>query len=518
MVSRPIFLRYYESMLQHRFIDSALRNPEKIAFNDRSLDRNVSYSQALLASLILARQFKKMERGRIGVMLPTSSAGGITVIAALMANRTPVMINYSTGAEKNCLYAQEQCDFQVIVTAKALLEKAGCKQLPNMVFIEDILGTLGKFEKVLAFIKSKLPLFLLKRIVGRSNLDSPAVILFTSGSEKEPKVVPLTQRNILSNIDSFSDMMDIYEMDNLLAVLPYFHVFGLTINLWTPLCLGMTSITYANPLEFKTIAKIILEEKPEILVGTPLFLEGYINQSKPGDFASIKLAVSGADRCPEHLRAIYKEKHDIEIIEGYGTTETSPVISVNPREANKPGSIGLPIPGTALRIQNLDTGADCPAGETGKILVKGHGVMRGYLNDMEESSLRLKSGWYDTGDLGYLDEDGYLWHKGRLRRFVKIGGEMVSLVMIEEAMADLTPKDVECCAVELPDAKRGSRIVGVTNSEIDKRDLNKRLAKMLPNLALPKKYLQVPEFPRMGSGKTDFRTLTEIVRQLDEQG
>jgi acyl-[acyl-carrier-protein]-phospholipid O-acyltransferase/long-chain-fatty-acid--[acyl-carrier-protein] ligase len=253
-------------------------------------------------------------------------------------------------------------------------------------------------------------------------------------------------------------------------------------------------------------------------VGTPLFLEGYINQSKPGDFASIKLAVSGADRCPEHLRAIYKEKHDIEIIEGYGTTETSPVISVNPREANKPGSIGLPIPGTALRIQNLDTGADCPAGETGKILVKGHGVMQGYLNDMEESSLRLKSGWYDTGDLGYLDEGGYLWHKGRLRRFVKIGGEMVSLVMIEEAMAELTPKDVECCAVELPDAKRGSRIVGVTNSEIDKRDLNKRLAKMLPNLALPKKYLQVPEFPRMGSGKTDFRTLTEIVRQLDEQG
>ena len=517
MVPRPAFLRYYNRMLQHRFIDSALRHPKKIAFIDRSLGRDVSYSQALLASLILARRFRKMERGRIGIMLPTSSAGGIAIIAALMADRTPVMINYSTGAEKNCLYAQEQCDFRVIVTAKALLEKAGCKQLPNMVFIEDILGALGKSEKLLAFIKSKLPVSLLKRATGRSNLDSPAVILFTSGSEKEPKVVQLTQHNILSNIDSFSQMMDIYEMDNLLAVLPYFHVFGLTINLWTPLCLGMTSITYANPLEFKTIAKIILEDKPELLVGTPLFLEGYIKQSNPGDFASIKLTVSGADRCPEHLRALYKEKHDIEIIEGYGTTETSPVISVNPRGANKPGSIGKPIPGARIRIQNLDTGTDSPIGETGKILVKGDGVMQGYLNNMEESSLRLKSGWYDTGDLGYLDEDGYLWHKGRLKRFVKIGGEMVSLVMVEETMDDLTPIEVECCAVELPDAKRGSKIVGVTSSKIDKQDLNKRLAKTLPNLALPKKYVHVPEFPRMGSGKTDFRTLTEIVRQLDEQ-
>lgn len=504
-------------MLQYRFIDSARKHPAKIAFIDRSTARNISYSQALLASLILSRRFRKLERGRIGIMLPTSSAGGLAVIAALMAGRTPVMINYSTGAEKNCLYARETCDFDVIVTARALLEKTGCAQLPGMVFIEDILDSLGAVEKGLAFAKSKLPRSMLKRLTGRSNLDAPAVILFTSGSEKEPKVVQLTQRNILSNIDSFSTMMDIYGMDRLLAVLPYFHVFGLTINLWTPMCLGMTSITYANPFEFKTIARIIRENKPELLVGTPLFLEGYAKQSQPGDFASIKLAVSGADKCPEQLRELYREKHGIEIFEGYGTTETSPVISANPRDRNKPGSIGVPIPGTQIKIQNLDTGADCAVGETGKILVKGDGVMQGYLNDVEENSLKIKSGWYDTGDLGFLDEDGYIWHKGRLKRFVKIGGEMVSLVMVEETMNELTPLEVECCAVELPDSKRGSRIVGVTNAEIDKQDLNKRLAKKIPNLALPKKYVLVPEFPRMGSGKTDFRSLTQIVRDLDEK-
>ncbi len=503
-------------MLQHRFIDSAISNPDKIAFIDRATNRDISYKQALLASLILARRFKKLEHGRIGIMLPTSSAGGLAVIGALMAGRTPVMINYSTGAEKNCVYGQEQCDFRVIITTKTLLEKTGCKQLPDMIFIEDIFSSLKSFEKALAFIKSKLPLPLLKRVTGRSNLNQPAVILFTSGSEKEPKVVQLSQKNILSNIDSFADMMEIRGMDMLLAVLPYFHVFGLTINLWTPMCFGMTSITYANPLEFKTIAKIIKEYKPELLVGTPLFLEGYVRQSKPGDFASIKLAVSGADKCPEQLRAQYREKHNIEIIEGYGTTETSPVISANPRHRNKPGSIGTPIPGTTVKIQNLDSGEDCMHGEMGKILVKGDGVMQGYLNDVEESSLRIKSGWYDTGDLGYLDEDGYLWHKGRLKRFVKIGGEMVSLVMVEETLNDLTPEEVECCAVELPDAKRGSRIVAVTNNEIDQQELSKRLSKELPNLALPKKFVIVPEFPRMGSGKTDFRSLTEIVRGMED--
>lgn len=504
-------------MLQHRFIDSARKQADKVAFIDRSTGRDVTYSQALLASLILARRFRKLERGRIGIMLPTSGGAALAVIGATMAGLTPVMINYSTGAEKNCRYAQQQCDFKVIISTGALLERIGLEKLPEMILIEDILAELSRFEKAIAFMKSKLPVALLKKLCGADNPERAAVILFTSGSEKDPKVVQLTQRNILSNIDAFSEMMDIYGMDNLLAVLPYFHVFGLTINLWTPLCLGMTSITYANPLDFKTIAKIIKENKPELLVGTPLFLEGYVKQSEAGDFASIKLAVSGADKCPDRLRELYRSKHGIEIFEGYGTTETSPVVSANPRHNNKPGSIGIPIPGTRVKIVSHETGEECATGDTGKILVKGEGVMHGYLNDVEESSLRIKSGWYDTGDLGYLDEDGYIWHKGRLKRFVKIGGEMISLVMVEETLNDLTPVEVECCAVELPDAKRGSRIIAVTNCEIDQNGVVKLMSEELPNLALPKKYVVVSEFPRMGSGKTDFRTLTRLVLELENQ-
>lgn len=500
-------------MLQHRFIDSALKNPSKVAFVDRTTQKDITFNQALLGSLILSRRFKKLERGRIGIMLPTSGGAALSVIGSVMGGLTPVMINYSTGAEKNCVYAQQQCDFKTVITTRALLEKTGCPELPGMVFIEDIMAGLGKLEKALGFMKSKAPVALLKRLTGSKNLSKPAVILFTSGSEKDPKVVQLTQGNLISNIDAFCDMMNIYSMDRLLAVLPYFHVFGLTINLWTPVCLGMTSITYANPLEFRTVAKIIKETEPELLIGTPLFLEGYARQSSPGDFKSVVLTVSGADKCPESLRTLYRDKHQLEIFEGYGATETSPVISVNPRAANRPGSIGIPIPNTAVKIENYETGDECLAGEIGKILVKGDGVMDGYLNDVEESSLRLKSGWYDTGDLGYLDGDGYLWHKGRLKRFVKIGGEMISLVMVEETLNEMTPENIECCAVEIPDAKRGSRIVAVTTAEVEKSEIQKKLAKELPNIALPKSYIVVSEFPRMGSGKTDFRTLTELVRK-----
>lgn len=504
-------------MLQHRFIDSVRRSPKKVAFIDRTTGRDITFKQALIAGFILARRFRKLERGRIGIMLPTSGGGALAVLGAVMADRTPVMINYSTGAEKNCGFAQHQCDFHTIITTRALLEKTGCPQLPDMLFIEDILATVSPVEKALAFAKTLLPAALIKRLAGAHDLDQPAVILFTSGSEKDPKVVQLTQRNILSNIDAFCELMEIPGMDRVLAVLPYFHVFGFTINLWTPFCLGMTSITYANPLEFKTVAKIIRETSPELLIGTPVFLEGYVRQSETGDFDSIKLVVSGADKCPETLRQLYREKHNLEIHEGYGTTETSPVISANPRSDNRPGSIGVVIPGTEVKIVSYETDEECELGETGKILVRGGGVMNGYLNNVEESSLKLKSGWYDTGDLGYIDADGYIYHKGRLKRFVKIGGEMVSLVAVEESLNNITDMDVECCVVELPDAKRGSKIVAVTSKEVDGLKTNKRLSDDLPNIALPRKYVTVENFPRMGSGKTDFRGLTEHVWKLEQE-
>jgi len=227
-------------------------------------------------------------------------------------------------------------------------------------------------------------------------------------------------------------------------------------------------VTYANPLDFQKISNIAREEKPTIMVGTPSFFWGYLNKSEPGDFKSLRLMVAGADKCPDALRDGYMKKHGVTLLEGYGATETSPVISVNSQEFNRPGSTGKVIPGIQIRIENLDSGEDCKVREVGKILVKGPSVMRGYYDDPAQTAEVLKDGWYNTGDMGYMDEDGYLWHAGRFKRFTKVGGEMVSLVKVENVMEKYLHHGVSCCVVEVPDDKKGSYIVAAVSAEVNK--------------------------------------------------
>lgn len=276
----------------------------------------------------------------------------------------------------------------------------------------------------------------------------------------------------------------------------------------------MTIVTYANPLEYKNIVNIIKQEKPTIMVGTPSFLSGYLRSSKTGDFKSLRFVISGADKCPDTLREGYQKRHDITLYEGYGTTETSPVISVNSPENNKPGSIGKPIPDVQVKIENYETGEECKPNQMGKILVKGNLVMKGYFDDIEQTSLRIRGGWYDTGDMGYLDDDGFLWHCGRLMRFVKIGGEMISLVRVENILEKHLPKDVECCVVEIPDAQKGAKIIAVTTKPINEKEITKKMSHELPNIAIPKYFIVLEDLPKMGSGKIDFRKTTEMIRTM----
>ncbi len=500
-------------MLLHQiFIENAKKYSGKLAFIDRTTNKKITYSKALLATLILSDRFQKLEKGFVGVMLPTSAGCALTILGLLMSGRTPVMINYSTGAAENARFAQRKCNFKTVITSKGLLEKINCPFVDGMIFLEDIMESLTVVEKLKAALKSKLPAFMLQNAVYKGSDDDNAVILFTSGSEKTPKAVQLTHKNIVSNIASFEKCFDLNEKFIMLSNLPFFHVFGLTVNLWTPIYKGMTILAYANPLEYKTIVNIIKEEKPTMMVGTPSFLSGYLRASSPGDFASLKIVVSGADKCPDQLRAGYLEKHGITLLEGYGATETSPVVSVNTFESNKPGSIGKPIPNVKVKIENYETGEECKPGEVGRILVKGDNVMKGYLDDFEETSMRIRGGWYDTGDMGYLDEEGFLWHCGRLRRFVKIGGEMVSLVKVENVLEKYLPEDVSCCVVEVPDAQKGAKIVAAVSKQIDEKRVLKQMAEELPNIALPRQFVVIEELPKMGSGKIDFRSVTEIVQ------
>jgi acyl-[acyl-carrier-protein]-phospholipid O-acyltransferase/long-chain-fatty-acid--[acyl-carrier-protein] ligase len=501
-------------LLHHRFIDVAKRQGKKLAFIDRTADREVSYSKALIASLLLAGAFKKYDKGFLGVMIPTSAGCGLSILGALMSGRTPVMINYSTGAEDNCRYAQEKCDFKTIVTSKTLLQKINCPHVDGMVYIEDIMAGLSTLTKIRAAAISKLPAAAIQKLVAGNSNQQDAVILFTSGSEKDPKAVELTHRNIVSNIESFSDRYKFTENDIFLANLPYFHVFGLTGNLWVPLYHGMSIVTYANPLDYRKICEIVRDDKPTLMVGTPSFYWGYLRKSEPGDFSSLRYAICGADKCPDALREGFLEKHNMILYEGYGTTETSPAISANAEGMNKPGSVGLPFEGVKVRIEHYETGEECAVGENGKILVKGDLVMKGYFNDFEETSLHIRRGWYDTGDMGNLDEDGYLWHVGRLKRFVKIGGEMVSLIRVENALEKHLPDDVLCCVVDVPDAIKGARIVAAVTAPVDEKKILKKIAADLPKIALPKIFTVIEELPKMGSGKIDFRKVTFMVRQI----
>jgi len=500
-------------LLHHRFIEVAKKQGEKMAYLDRSAGREITYSRALIAALLLRSEFKKFDKGFLGIMIPTSAGCALSVLGSLMSGRTPVMINYSTGAADNCRYAQKKCDFKTIVTSKALLEKIECPHVEGMVYIEDIMAGLGTLKKIKAALISKLFAGAIQKMVAGGSDDQDVVILFTSGSEKDPKAVELTHKNIVSNIESLSQKYNLNVDDLFLANLPYFHVFGLTANLWAPLFHGMTTIAYANPLDYKKICEIVRDDKPTLMVGTPSFFWGYLRKSEPGDFDSLRLALCGADKCPDALRESFMEKHNMVLYEAYGTTETSPGISGNVEGANKQGSVGLPFDGVEIRIEHYQTGEECPIGENGKILVKGDLVMKGYFNDFEETSLHIRRGWYDTGDMGNLDEDGYLWHVGRLKRFVKIGGEMVSLIRVENSLEKYLPDNVVCCVVDVPDAIKGARIVAAVTESIDEKKTKKQMAADLPKIALPKIFIVIEELPKMGSGKIDFRTVTNIVRQ-----
>jgi acyl-[acyl-carrier-protein]-phospholipid O-acyltransferase/long-chain-fatty-acid--[acyl-carrier-protein] ligase len=492
----------------------AKEHAKKLAVIDKTTGKNVTYSRALIGAMILSSKFQKYDKGFIGIMIPTSAGGALATVGALMSGRIPVMINYSTGAEANAKYAQRKCKFKTVITSKALLEKINCPVIDGMVLIEDIMDGVTTGDKLKAALMTKLPVNMIFNTIHKGDEDDTAAILFTSGSEKDPKAVQLTHRNISSNIENFGSYINISESDILLANLVFYHIFGLTVNLWVSFYYGMTMVTYANPLDFQTISNIARDEKPTLMVGTPSFFWGYLQKSEPGDFKTLRLMVAGADKCPDTLREGFMKKHGVTLLEGYGATETSPVISVNSLEFNRPGSTGKVIPNIQVRIENFETGELCKTREVGKILVKGDSVMKGYYDDPDLTAKALVNGWYDTGDMGFFDEDGYLWHAGRFKRFAKVGGEMVSLVKVENILEKFLPIEVSCCVVEVMDEKKGSYIVATVSKEVNKTEILRKMLTELPIIALPRQFIVIKELPMMSTGKIDFRSVTRLVQEI----
>ena len=505
--------------LQEKFIIAAKEHSSRIAAHDQATGKDIPYEKMLIASLILAKKFSKYKSRYIGVMVPTSAGCMLSILGALMSGKIPVMINYSTGARENSIYAQEKCSFKTIITSKKLLEKINCEHVQGMVYLEDVMLSITIVDKLGALFKSKLPAKILCSKVRHGSDDDTSVILFTSGSEKDPKAVQLSHKNINHNLENLPDIIDFSFEDVFAGTLPLFHVFGLTTNFWLPITIGATIVAHANPLDYKAIVESIKEYKVSILIGTPTFFHGYLKKAKPGDFKSVRYSLAGADKLPTKLRNTFIKEHNMDIMEGYGATETSPVVSVNVPKANRPGSIGKPIPNVEVKILDIKTDKELPANGEGKIFVKGDLVSIGYLGDIEETSLRMHNGWYDTGDMGIIDEDGFLWHRGRLRRFVKVGGEMVSLVKVEEILNRLLPEGVICCVVDVPNPTKGSDVVAaVATGEFDKKKVLKQMAKELPAIAVPKEFYIIEDIPLMGSGKVAFRQVEQICRDMQENG
>ncbi len=505
--------------LHHRFVLTAKKFSNKIAVYDKATNKDYTYGKLLIASLILKEHVGKIKGKYIGVMLPTSVGCMLSIISVLMNGKVPVMINYATGAIENSLYAREKCNFKTIITSKKLLEKLNLEPIDHMVFVEDILMRVTTIGKLKAALMSKLPYSTLKGMIHNGTLDEVSAILFTSGSEKEPKAVQLTHRNILHNVDIVPQIIDVTSDDTFISILPFFHVFGLTVDFWIPVIMGCTMVTYPNPLDYRIVSNLVRDYKVTIIAATPSFFYGYLQKSDPGDFSSIRFAIAGADKLPEKVYDGFIKKHNIKIFEGYGTTETSPVISTNTPTYQKLGSIGKPIPEVQVRILDINTDKILGPNQEGKIMVKGDLVMLGYLGDLEETSLRIHNGWYDTGDIGIIDEDGFLWHRGRLKRFVKVGGEMVSLVKVESLLSKLLPEDVICCVVDVPNPTKGADVVAaVANGDFDMHAVMKQLKKELPSIALPRQFYVIDNIPMMASGKVNFREVEKICRDKNANG
>lgn len=505
--------------LHQRFIQTAKKFSSQIAVYDKATDKDYTYGRMLIAALILKEHIGRIREKYVGIMLPTTMGCMLGIIATLMNGKIPVMINYSTGAMDNARYARDKCSFKTILTSAKLMERLNLTPIDHMIMVEDILARVTAVAKLKAALLSKLPFNVLKGMVHSGPASEISVILFTSGSEKEPKAVQLSHKNILHNVDAVPQLVRLDHSDVFISMLPMFHVFGLTTNFWLPVLLGATMVTYPNPLEYKTISDLVREYKVTFMTATPSFFYGYLQKSRPGDFASIRFAIAGADKLPDKVYEGFLKKHDITVFEGYGTTETSPVISSTYPGVHKLGSVGKPLPGVQVRIVDIHTDKVLGPNQEGKILVKGDMVMEGYLGDMEETSLRIHNGWYDTGDIGVIDDDGYLWHRGRLKRFVKVGGEMVSLVKVEDLLSRLLPEDVICCVVDVPNPTKGADVVAaVANGDFDMHKVLKHLKKELPSIAVPRKFYVIEDIPMMASGKVNFREVEKICRDRSSNG
>ncbi len=504
------------------FLDAAGRHGNNSIIAEDLNRAPLSYKQIALRSFILGRAMEKhsVPNEIVGVMLPNVLTTLITFMALQYLGRVSAMLNFTSGAS-GLIRACETGGLKTVYSSRKFIENAGLQELASelekhvkLVYLEDL--KIGVIAKLIGVCNNLAPRLHYRRRCKTDNPDDPAVIIFTSGSEGHPKGVVLSHANLLSNYAQVRGYIDFNPRDVIFSCLPLFHSFGLNAGLLMPLLGGSRIFFYPTPLHYRVIPELIYELNATILFGTNTFLRGYARHAHPYDFHALRYVVAGAEKLRPDTMRIWMEKFGVRIYQGYGVTETSPVISANTRMFHKTGTTGRLIPAMQAYLKPVE-GID----EGGQLIVKGPNVMLGYLLYGGDGNIKPPEpgkgeGWYDTGDIASIDDEGFISILGRVKRFAKIGGEMASLAVVEELALQTWP-EYNHVAVNLPDVNKGEKIVLVTDHPgAGRKELQERArSNKMSELYIPKKIIHTDKIPVLGTGKTDYSSVTELAAHED---
>jgi long-chain-fatty-acid--[acyl-carrier-protein] ligase len=498
------------------FVTRALLHRRDVAAAD-DLSGAVTYERMLVGVLTMARRFAELPGANVGLMLPASVACDVAFLALHMAGKLPVMLNWTTGPA-NLAHAVTAMGLSHVVTSRRFLDRSGVViERVEYVFVEELRQKIGRLELLRTLLRVRLFPGGIRSSVPHVSPDSFAVVLFTSGSEKAPKTVPLTHDNILSDQRNGLRVMNLTRRDSFLGFLPMFHSFGLTVIGLLPLFSGMPVVHHADPTDAAGLVRKIASYRPTILVGTPTLVGYLLERAKPGELNSLRLIIVGAEKCPAAVfERCARVAPGAAVLEGYGVTECSPVVTINPPAAIRPGTIGKPLPGIEVCVVDLETNEVLPPNRMGMLLVSGPTVFPGYLGHEGPQPFQERDGkrWYVTGDLAEIDTDGYLTFRGRLKRFLKAGGEMISLPALEEPFERLYPptQDGPRVAVEGVEHDGGRRIVLFTTEPLSLMEANARLlAEGFHGVMRLDEVRRVEAIPVLGTGKTDYKILRALL-------